>query len=189
MRTVFWAAAIPGTLCVLIALLGIRETSSADDKASKHPPRGSLGATSTTASMRLRRQPSHIAPGAWLPRLPASFYSVLGAVTLFSLGNSSDMFLVLRAESIGIPVTHAPLLGLVFNITYTLLSWPAGHLSDRWPRRRDRGHRLYAVFAAVYFVFATGTFAAGDLDHHGVVWDVLRAHRARAESAGRGNRR
>ena len=79
--------------------------------------------------------------------------SVLGAVTLFSLGNSSDMFLVLRAQSIGISVKQAPLLGLVFNITYTLLSWPAGHLSDRVPRRWIAATG-YAVFAVVYFMFA-----------------------------------
>jgi len=73
-------------------------------------------------------------------------------VTLFSLGNSSDMFLVLRAQSIGMPAKHAPLLGLVFNITYTLLSWPAGHFSDRFSRRAIAAAG-YLAFAAVYFVF------------------------------------
>jgi MFS family permease len=74
-------------------------------------------------------------------------------VTLFSLGNSSDMFLVLRAQSIGIPATHAPLLGLVFNITYTLFSWPAGSWSDKFSRRGIAAAG-YMVFAAVYLVFA-----------------------------------
>jgi MFS family permease len=86
-------------------------------------------------------------------QLPGSFYFVLVAVTLFSLGNSSDMFLVLRAQSIGIPAIHAPLLGLVFNITYTACSWPAGHLSDRFSRR-GMAAAGYMVFAAVYFLFA-----------------------------------
>jgi MFS family permease len=81
-----------------------------------------------------------------------SFYFVLVAVTLFSLGNSSDMFLVLRAQNVGIPVALAPLLGLVFNITYTLASWPAGWLSDRVSRRLV-GSVGYVIFAAVYFVF------------------------------------
>jgi len=63
------------------------------------------------------------------------------------------MFLVLRAQSIGIPVTRAPLLGLVFNITYTLFSWPAGHWSDRFSRR-GMAAAGYIVFAAVYLVFA-----------------------------------
>jgi MFS family permease len=85
-------------------------------------------------------------------RLPRSFYFVLLAVTLFSLGNSSDMFLVLRAQSIGISAVRAPVLGLVFNITYTLFSWPAGHLSDRLSRRAMAAAG-YLVFAAVYLVF------------------------------------
>ncbi|MGC1963021.1 MAG: MFS transporter, partial [Candidatus Sulfotelmatobacter sp.] len=84
--------------------------------------------------------------------LPASFYCVLVAVTLFSLGNSSDMFLVLRAQNVGIRVALAPLLGLVFNITYTLASWPAGWFSDRVSRRLV-GSAGYVIFAAVYFVF------------------------------------
>jgi MFS family permease len=85
--------------------------------------------------------------------LPLKFYLVLAAVTLFSLGNSSDMFLVLRAQNVGIPVAHAPLLGLVFNVMYTLFSWPAGRLSDRLSRRAMAAGG-YLVFAAVYFVFA-----------------------------------
>ena len=77
---------------------------------------------------------------------------VLIAVTLFSLGNSSDMFLVMRAQSVGIPIALAPLLGLVFNITYTLGSWPAGWLSDHFSRRFIAAAG-YLIFAAVYFVF------------------------------------
>jgi MFS family permease len=86
-------------------------------------------------------------------RLPGGFYYVLGVVTLFSLGNSSDMFLVLRAENAGIPAAQAPLLGLVFNVMYTLLSWPAGKFSDRFSRSTIAAAG-YFVFAAVYFVFA-----------------------------------
>ncbi|MGA7291508.1 MAG: MFS transporter, partial [Terriglobales bacterium] len=89
----------------------------------------------------------------WLPKLPRGFYYVLVVVTLFSLGNSSDMFLVLRAGSIGIPASHAPLLGLVFNVTFTLASWPAGKWSDRFSRSTIAASG-YFVFAIVYFVFA-----------------------------------
>lgn len=84
--------------------------------------------------------------------MPGSFYLVLSAVTLFSLGNSSDMFLVMRAQNAGIRVTLAPLLGLVFNITYTLGSWPAGWFSDHFSRRWIAAAG-YLIFAAVYFVF------------------------------------
>lgn len=78
---------------------------------------------------------------------------MLVVVTLFSLGNSSDMFLVLRAGNIGISASRAPLLGLVFNITFTLASWPAGKFSDRFSRSAIAAAG-YLVFAIVYFVFA-----------------------------------
>jgi MFS family permease len=141
-RSVFWAAAVPGALCVLVALLGIRETehgknSTARASAEKTPPHAfDRGKDESKEKIDL----------------PASFYFVLVAVTLFSLGNSSDMFLVLRAQNVGIPVALAPLLGLVFNITYTLASWPAGWFSDHVSRRLV-GSVGYVIFAGVYFVF------------------------------------
>jgi MFS family permease len=153
-RSVFWAAAIPGALCVLVALLGIRETKRPREKDST-----SEKASTETASKRISHSPTSQKKTARV-KFPASFYIVLLAVTLFSLGNSSDMFLVLRAQNVGIAVTLAPLLGLVFNITYTLASWPAGRLSDRVSRRLV-GSVGYVIFAGVYFVFgrATSTLA------------------------------
>src|SRR5712672_829663 len=62
------------------------------------------------------------------------------------------MFLLLRAQNVGIPLALAPLLGLVFNITYTLTSWPAGWFSDHVSRRLVASVG-YTIFAAVYFVF------------------------------------
>jgi MFS family permease len=135
-RGVFWAAAIPGALCVMVALFGIRETthkSSADHDSAVAKKAAAL-------------------PGAAGTALPGSFYIVLIAVTLFSLGNSSDMFLVMRAQNVGIRVALAPVLGLVFNITYTLGSWPAGWFSDHLSRRWIAAAG-YLIFAAVYFVF------------------------------------
>jgi len=126
---------------VLVALLGIRETKRAHEEK---PP-------ANAASKKIAEARTSQEKGVSL-RLPASFYVVLAAVTLFSLGNSSDMFLVLRAQNVGIAVRLAPLLGLVFNITYTLASWPAGWFSDRVSRRLV-GSIGYVIFAAVYFVF------------------------------------
>lgn len=134
LRGVFWAAAVPGLLSIFIVISVVRETGVA--KAST-PPAERTAAPSLFSGEKLS--------------LP--FYYMVGAVALFSLGNSSDMFLVLRAQSAGIPVRHAPLLGLVFNITYTAFSWPAGKLSDRVPRHWLVGAG-YAVFTAVYLIFA-----------------------------------
>jgi MFS family permease len=149
-RSVFWAAAVPGALCVLVALVGIREKR----RASAFVADRKLGKAMTDAIPPSPKRTSG------RNALPASFYFVLVAVTLFSLGNSSDMFLVLRAQNVGIPVVLAPLLGLVFNVTYTLASWPAGWFSDHVSRRLV-GSAGYVIFAAVYFVFgrATSTLA------------------------------
>ncbi|MFY9949921.1 MAG: MFS transporter [Candidatus Sulfotelmatobacter sp.] len=143
-RSVFLAAAVPGALCVFSAWVGVRETrrggadsvQSNDAKASAAKSSKVVPTLSKTAGVTL----------------PAGFYFVLIAVTLFSLGNSSDMFLVLRAQNVGIRVALAPLLGLVFNITYTLGSWPAGWLSDRVSRRLVASFG-YLIFAGVYFIF------------------------------------
>jgi MFS family permease len=142
-RSVFWAAAVPGALCVIVAWVGIREVRRSAGNSAK-----SDGGKSASANKKTIR-PALRAGGI---KLPASFYFVLVAVTLFSLGNSSDMFLVLRAQNVGIRVALAPLLGLVFNITYTLASWPAGWLSDHVSRRLVASAG-YGIFAMVYFMF------------------------------------
>jgi MFS family permease len=148
-RTVFWAAAVPGALCVMVALFGIRETKRrAPENGGLKSPNQAAG-TNPHVSQKAREM-GH--PAAPIAALPGSFYFVLIAVSLFSLGNSSDMFLVMRAQSVGIPVAMAPLLGLVFNLTYTLGSWPAGWLSDRFSRRGIAAAG-YLIYAAVYFVF------------------------------------
>src|SRR5579864_5320690 len=135
LRSVFWAAAVPGALAVLVAALGIRETKH-DASATGASQPATIPAASPSATQAL----------------PPAFFMVLVAVTLFSLGNSSDMFLVMRAQNVGISVSLAPLLGLVFNVTYTLGSWPAGWFSDHFSRRWIAAAG-YVIFAAVYYVF------------------------------------
>jgi len=127
-RGVFWAAAVPGALSIIAVVAFVRERKQRSIKAATSAPRRKV-------------------------KLPAGFYYFMFAVGLFSIGNSSDMFLVLRAQNVGIPATHAPLLGLIFNITYTLFSWPAGKWSDRVSRRAIAAGGL-VVFAIVYGVFA-----------------------------------
>lgn len=132
-RAVFWVAAVPGALAVLVAIIGVQETKPA---------------LSESRDLKIRSPKTPALAG----KFSGAFYMVLVAVTLFSLGNSSDMFLVMRAQNIGIPVSFAPLLGLVFNVTYTLGSWPAGWFSDRISRRWMAATG-YLIFAGVYFVF------------------------------------
>ncbi|NMC85967.1 MAG: MFS transporter [Anaerolineaceae bacterium] len=74
-------------------------------------------------------------------------------VSIFTLGNSSDAFLTLRAQNLGISVLGILIMLVMFNLIYTLISTPAGSLSDRIGR-----HRLiiggWLVYAVIYFGFA-----------------------------------
>jgi len=132
-RKVFWLAAIPGAVCILLVWLGVAEVRPAGAETHGH------------ASLHLGAAGRVL----WNKRVMV----MVAAVGLFSLGNSSDLFLILRAQNLGLRSGLAPGLGLLFNIVYTSLSWPAGKLSDRIPRRAlvVLG---YLVYAAVYLGFS-----------------------------------
>jgi MFS family permease len=68
-------------------------------------------------------------------------------VSLFDLGNSTDAFLVLRAQERGLSVTGILAMLVVFNLVYALVSTPAGSLSDRVGRKRliVAGWLVYAL--------------------------------------------
>jgi len=63
--------------------------------------------------------------------LPKSFFLFLGIVLLFTLGNSSDAFLILRAQSLGVTLLEIPLVIALFNLVYAMFAVPFGSLSDR----------------------------------------------------------
>jgi MFS family permease len=79
--------------------------------------------------------------------------------TLFALGNSSDAFLILRAEQIGIPTLTIPVVYLVFNLVYSLSAIPAGMAADRFGRKRIilLG---FVLFAGLYYGFAVAEKAS-----------------------------
>ena len=72
---------------------------------------------------------------------------------IFTLGNSSNQFLLLRAKNLGSPLHRVILFYLVYNIIYSLVAYPATRLSDRWGRKRllVLGYLIYGL---VYLGFA-----------------------------------
>ena len=90
--------------------------------------------------------------------LDARFKVFLVISLLFALGNSSDAFLVLRAQDLGLSVLNISLLLLGFNFAYSALSTPAGALSDKLGRRKILGVG-WLLYSLVYLGFATASEA------------------------------
>jgi MFS family permease len=101
---------------------------------------------------------------------PRHFWRVLGFLTLFGVVNFSDAFLILRAKALGLGFVAIICAYVLYNLTYALLSYPAGRLSDRVPRRMIFGAGL-AVFATAYLGLGTVTTSAW-------VWPLLAVYGA-----------
>ncbi len=82
-------------------------------------------------------------------RLRGPLLAYLFVTGIFALGNSSDVFLILRAQDLEVATVMIPVLYLMFNLVYSALSIPAGLLADRIGRRRV-ALLGFAVFAGTY---------------------------------------
>jgi MFS family permease len=90
------------------------------------------------------------APAAPLPR---SFWSAMSVIFLFSLGNASDSFLLLRFADVGVTPFWIPLLWSAIHLVKSTSSVIGGRLSDRLGRRQVIGAG-WLLYAAVYAAFA-----------------------------------
>lgn len=129
LRTVFWWAALPGALAVATVIIGVREVPK---------QRRDTGTTRPSLSLSVP--------------LGGRFWAVLGVILLFTLGNSTDAFLLLRAQQLGVPIALAPILWACLHVVKTASGTPGGILSDRLGRKPllVAGWLLYAL---VYFAF------------------------------------
>ena len=102
-----------------------------------------------------RRTPAAPRPeGA--PRFKPGFWLVIATAVVFSVGNSSNAFLLLRATDLGLSTTLAILAYALYNAVYAVLAWPLGSLSDRVPRALVIGGGLL-LYAAVYLGLAVAS--------------------------------
>ncbi len=81
------------------------------------------------------------------------FKIFLGILAVFTLGRSSDFFLILRAQNLELPVVTVIIMLVLFNVTYSLVSLPAGIVSDKLGRRRVIALG-WLVYGLVYLGFA-----------------------------------
>ncbi len=139
LRLVFALAAIPGLLSVAVLVFAVREPErlagrSASERAS--PP----GASEAGASGETRVMSS-------------AFRRYFAVLALFTLGNSADAFLLLRAQEAGVALAALPLLWAFHHVVKSLASTWGGALSDRWGRRRTIAAG-WGVYAVAYLGFA-----------------------------------
>ncbi|MFL5500175.1 MAG: MFS transporter, partial [Gemmatimonadaceae bacterium] len=128
-RNVFWLSALPAAIAMLVLIIVVRDVRRKGDEA-KHAETPAQGG-----------------------KLSGRFWMYLTVVLLFTLGNSTDAFLLLRANQLGVPVALAPILWAVLNFVKAATGTYGGQLSDRIGRKPliVGGWLLYA---AVYFAFA-----------------------------------
>jgi MFS family permease len=88
-----------------------------------------------------------------LGQFPKRYWKYLLATALFGLGNSSNSFLILRTQEVGLSLETTILIYAGFNLVAALISYPAGSLSDKWGRR-NLLIGAFGVFAVAYLGFA-----------------------------------
>lgn len=133
LRSVFLLSALPALLAVLTLAVFVRERARREEE------------TRTAAA------PEAAGPA---PPLPADLRRYLVAVAIFSLGNSSDAFVLLWARQAGVPQAQIPLLWMGHNAVRALLAAPLGALSDRWGRHRSILCAFF-LYGLVYLGFGT----------------------------------
>jgi MFS family permease len=138
LKTVFLFSFIPGMLAVFLLLAGLKE--------KKHEI--------------ARAAPSAFSARAAWNEIPGGFKKYLFIILVFTLGNSTDAFLLLRAQQLGVPIALLPTIWVVLHIVKMGSSVPGGIISDRVGRKK--------VIVAGWLVYAlvyTG-FGAASLQWH-----------------------
>ena len=133
LRELFLWTLVPGLAVVMLLVVGLRESSA--PRASETP-------------LRLTLRP-----------FDRNFRLYLASLVLFTLGNSSDAFLLVRAGELGVPTPYLPLLWFAFHVVKSVGTYLSGPAIDRLgPRPLILGG--WAMYAALYAIFAVITTAA-----------------------------
>jgi MFS family permease len=132
-RKIFWLSMVPGIIAVILIIFFITEKKKA-------------------AGIRAGR------PKLTMQHFDLRFKFFVAIAGLFAIGNSSDVFLILRAQQVGISTVMIPVVYLLFNFVYSLSSVPAGIAADRYGRKRVilLG---FILFAILYYGFAVASSA------------------------------
>lgn len=142
LRALFFVAAVPAALSVALIRF-VREDRHAPVPAAE------------------KAELFDVPPAA----LPRHYWRVVGFLALFGLVNFTDALVILRASELGLGFVSIILVYVLYNLSYAALSFPAGSISDRIPRR--------FVFAAGMAFFAIAYVGLGLARSGGWVWVLL----------------
>jgi MFS family permease len=112
-QTVFWIAVIPGFLAFGLIAFAVKEPERPAELRKVKSP--------------LSREE--------LARLGIDYWWVVGIATVFTLARFSEAFLILRAQSVGLPIALVPAVMVLMNVVYAFAGYPAGVMSDRMDRQ------------------------------------------------------
>jgi len=140
LKTIFLISFVPGLLAVLMLLFGLKEKPAEGPRAA-------------SAAFNIRSA---------VAEMPAGFRKYLLIILVFTLGNSTDAFLLLRAQQLGVAVTLLPMIWVALHVVKMGFSVPGGILSDRIGRKK--------VIVAGWVVYALVYAAFGLASRHWHAW-------------------
>jgi MFS family permease len=132
LRSIFFLAIVPAVIGVLLLAAFVKDIRRKEVSLDAAP-------------IRLRDM-----------KLSKDFKIFLIVSAIFAVGNSSDAFLILRAQNLGLSLSLTIIVYTVFNAAYALTSFPAGILSDRVGQKRVLLYG-FCLFAIIYFLFGIVT--------------------------------
>jgi len=108
-RTVLWISVIPAFIAVGLLIFGVCEPDKTKPNANMRRPGILIG----------------------VKDLPLRYWLIVLLSAFFTLARFSEAFLLLRAQSVGLPLAYVPVIMIVMNVVYSATAYPAGVLSDQ----------------------------------------------------------
>jgi len=156
-RPIFLLAAIPGFLAVFLLIFFLKEPPNKNKifNPPQSPPHRIGGCADAPISV------AHVGGSAEIHRtnfldlsdFDKNFKNFLLVSVIFALGNSSDVFLIMRSKNLGLSTILVILAYVLYNATYAIISLPAGAISDKIGRKKILALG-FLIFSLVYFGFA-----------------------------------
>ena len=164
LKTIFLFSYIPGIIAVLLVIFGVKEIKKEDHarleelqkiQSGQYLPRGQdaeyNGIYPKEPDNKTKKPPVLFFKD--FNKLGGRFNYLLSIFFIFTLGNSTDAFLLLRASDLGIQLAYIPLLWSILHLSKTLFSLLGGYLSDRTDRKKIIGLG-WSVYLLTYIGFA-----------------------------------